>query len=868
MGRGNQVLLNVSGGEISPELYARLDLPIYQRGNQRVQNYKVLPQGGLDFRNGFAYVRPTRQLKNTRLISFTFSEADTYVIEASDKKMRFNRNFGAILVSTTKTITAVTKANPAVVTSASHGYSNGDEVYITGVVGMKELNNQFFRVANVATNTFELQDAYGVNVDSTNFATYTSGGSINKVYEIDTPIEEAYIHELHTAQNADVIDITHQKYPPMRLSRTGHTAWTLSFPVRTADPFSKTITGITQANPGVFTATNHGLVVDQEVFVVNVGGMTQVNSKRYRVNSVPTSSTFTLKDFDTGTPVNTTGFTAFSSNGQVYSVADCPKTCAYTETRLMYGGWVNSPGGIRASRAPDANTGASRYDDFTTGANATDAIFATLSSEFDRQDSIQWIRSTNKNIVVGCTSSIRRLSGDTLDDPISPSSIKAKPINNVGSTAVQAFSNGQSVFYIDSTGKRVHSFLFAIQSNDFVTVNQNLASTQICTSNFKAMAQQRGDSGLLWVLREDGVLLGLTFNELESIFGWHRHYIGGASRISGVDFPKRAKVLSIAIEARLGEESVLWLVVERRIGSQTYRSVEYLKQPVQFMEIEEFFTESTPESLKDDLSRYVSANFEKIKDSVHVDSAVTYDGSTFSTTITMTPSDTTGNITVTSSAAFFDDSMVDREIWKKYDIRGNGGGRAKILSVLSSTQALVEVQSSFDNIETIPAGSWFLTTDKVYGLLHLAGQEVTLQTDGAPGGKATVGADGSVTLLSQTSKAHIGFGYLGIATTLNLDVAGERGSAQAKIRKILQVLARFAHTVGAKIGSTLWNASPVTFKTVDDLTDRPTPVYDGIVEHIPSDSWTRNTKQVCLIQDLPSPQTLLSLDIMVETADD
>jgi hypothetical protein len=71
-------------------------------------------------------------------------------------------------------ITAVTKADPAVVTSAGHGLSNGDVVKISGVQGMVELNLGVFIVDNVTTDTFELFD-----VDSTGYGTYTSGGSID-----------------------------------------------------------------------------------------------------------------------------------------------------------------------------------------------------------------------------------------------------------------------------------------------------------------------------------------------------------------------------------------------------------------------------------------------------------------------------------------------------------------------------------------------------------------------------------------------------------------------------------------------------------------------------------------------------------------
>jgi hypothetical protein len=236
----------------------------------------------------------------------------------------------------------------------------------------------------------------------------------------------------------------------------------------------------------------------------------------------------------------------------------------------------------------------------------------------------------------------------------------------------------------------------------------------------------------------------------------------------------------------------------------------------------------------------------------------------------MTPSATTGSITITASAGIFESSDTGRQIWKKYDVLGYGGGRAEITGVISSTVVQADVKADFDNTDAIAAGSWFMTTNKVFGLIHLAGEAVDLQLDGAPGGTVTVGTDGSVTLPDETqaSKIHIGYAYLGLATTMNLDVAGDRGSNEARIRKINQVIPRFHNTVGAKIGTTIWNAEPLIFKTVDDLTDRPTPIFCGVQEFKPSDSWTRQTKQIVLMQDIPSPQTLLSLDIELEAATD
>lgn len=73
-----------------------------------------------------------------------------------------------------KAITAASNATPIVITSAAHGYSNGDLVYVNGVGGNLAANG-LHKIANVATNTFELTNLVtGTNVVGS--AAYTSGG--------------------------------------------------------------------------------------------------------------------------------------------------------------------------------------------------------------------------------------------------------------------------------------------------------------------------------------------------------------------------------------------------------------------------------------------------------------------------------------------------------------------------------------------------------------------------------------------------------------------------------------------------------------------------------------------------------------------
>ena len=87
--------------------------------------------------------------------------------------------FIASAFAASKTTTIVTNASEAVVTSAGHGYSNGDIVEMTS--GWGRLNRRDFRIKSVATDTFVLE---GADTSSTTF--YPAGTGVGSVRKIST----------------------------------------------------------------------------------------------------------------------------------------------------------------------------------------------------------------------------------------------------------------------------------------------------------------------------------------------------------------------------------------------------------------------------------------------------------------------------------------------------------------------------------------------------------------------------------------------------------------------------------------------------------------------------------------------------------
>jgi hypothetical protein len=87
------------------------------------------------------------------------------VIKGRNVKVEIGATYSAAI-----TVTAVSKANPAVITSAGHGLSEYSAGYFSSVLGMKELDGQAVMVGTPASNTFPTP---GLN--STEYRTFTSG---------------------------------------------------------------------------------------------------------------------------------------------------------------------------------------------------------------------------------------------------------------------------------------------------------------------------------------------------------------------------------------------------------------------------------------------------------------------------------------------------------------------------------------------------------------------------------------------------------------------------------------------------------------------------------------------------------------------
>ena len=225
MSKASPIQTSFNGGELSPTLEGRVDLSKYANGCSKMENFIPLVQGGARKRSGTRFVNPVKDSsKKTRLIPFEFSTTEAYILEFGNLYMRVHKA-NTTVVEATNSISGVAAAGSLTeITSAEHGYSNGDRVYVTGT-GEPDIDGRFWTVANKTTDDFDLADSI-VPVST------SSSGTVARVYEIATPYREddddQELDDIQFAQSADVLYLAHPEHAPRKLERTADASWTMS----------------------------------------------------------------------------------------------------------------------------------------------------------------------------------------------------------------------------------------------------------------------------------------------------------------------------------------------------------------------------------------------------------------------------------------------------------------------------------------------------------------------------------------------------------------------------------------------------------------------------------------------------------------
>jgi len=846
-------LTNFTGGELSPRLDGRTDLTKYTSGCATLENLVVYPHGSAARRPGSTFLAEVANSANkTRLIPFEFSTTQTYMLEFSNLKMRVYKDSGAVLEGD-KTISGITQANPAVVTATSHGYSNGDEVVITGVAGMTEVNGKRFLVADKTTNTFELQDKDGVDINSSSFTAYSSGGISNKVFELATPYTTAQLFDIKFAQSADVMYITHPLHEVEKLSRTGHTAWTLTDVDFTGGPFQDVNTTTTTLNPASHTVGTGVAVVASAVTGINggsgflttdIGRLIYFRDGYMKVTARADTTNITveiIKDLGSATASEDWRLGAFSDT------TGHPSCVTFFEQRLVFAGTTNQPQTIFFSKSGDyenmdANIGGTIADD--------DAIIYTIAS--NQVNAIRFMTST-RTLIIGTAGGEFTVSGGGTDSAVTPTNILIKKQSNHGSANVDAIAVGNATLFLQRAKRKIRELAYNFDVDGYIAPDMTILAEHITEGGLTQIAYQQEPNQIVYGVRGDGELVGLTYQREQQVTAWHRHIFGGRFGIATLTVSDYANIVT-------GTKLTL---------TKSDGTVVNFTSTTGTAGTNEFKTETDNDTTATNLKNAINAhaNF-----TATVNSAVV--------TVTETAHEATGYLTIKS----FDSTRLTatsegKAVVESAAVIPTDDTEYQVYVIIKrtingATRRYVEFLNVFDFDQTDNTSFNFLDSALSYsgsavstlsGLDHLEGQVVAILADGATHPNKTV-SSGSITLDRSAKNVKIGLAYTSLLQTMRLNAGSQNGTSQGKTKRIYDITVRMFETIGVEVGPDLDNLERIPFRSSADLMDEGIPPFTGDKEvefrgNYETDGF------IFVRQTQPLPFTILSLYPRLTTND-
>jgi hypothetical protein len=395
-----------------------------------------------------------------------------------------------------------------------------------------------------------------------------SGGS---AYEISSPYLEAELFDIKFAQSADTMYICHPNHHPRKLTRSGHTNWTLVDDVIINGPFMDHNVETTTANPShksvgqtttvTFSSTT-GINANQGFLSTDVGRLLHVKDGHLKITSV-TSTTVVVGIVIVDLGISSSAVTDFAL-GSFSDTTGYPSCVTFFEQRLVFAATKAQPQTIFFSRSADYEN----FDDNYHGTIADDdAIVYTIAS--NQVNAIRFLTAT-RTLIIGTAGGEFAVDGGGTGQAITPTNILINKQSNHGAANVDGIAVGNATLFLQRAKRKIRELAYNFDVDGYVAPDLTILAEHVTESGITQMAYQEEPNSIIWCVRTDGQLLGFTYQREQQVTAWHRHIFGGAFG-SG-----NAVCESVEVLPTDSSEYQVWVIVKRTINGVTKRYVEYL----------------------------------------------------------------------------------------------------------------------------------------------------------------------------------------------------------------------------------------------------------------------------------------------------
>ena len=599
MAQVRHIQTNFTAGEISPLLWGRVDIDRYSNGAAEIYNGIVQPYGGVTRRPGTYYVAAAKNADvSCRLVPFKVSQAVAYIIEIGDGYARFHRDRAPIGGGTPLEIVlpytqddlpelrfaqsgdtlfiahksyppryikrvSVDEFNTSVITFVNGPWDSENTSDVTMTAGTANATGDITMTASaavfVATDVGRMIALYN---ECQERAPSTAYGKDEVFYADDRQIRRVYrVVKAGTTEAEDLAGTTpdydlnmpneegayiHDGSARLQYIGRGRSVW----------------------GWGRITVFTSSTVVTVRVENSFGGGLPDTVSDPGQINwnQFPTrSSTFP-----------STSATVRWKMGSWCPANGYPGTVCFFQQRMFWGGSTSSPQTIWSSQSGDFyNMAPTEPDGAVLDTNAI--VFAL---DDDESNAILWLLPVFKGIAAG-TASGEFLLGPTnsANQAIAPTNFYARRASDRGSDATASARRvGASALFVQRGGRRLRELSYDLATDGYKTPPASLISEHITSTGVVDIALQEEPDGTVWVVRDDGLLASMAYDQEQTVRGWARQEIAGGSVESIAMVPSPAP----PGETHSTTDDI-YLCVAREIGGNTVRYIEVLYPPFREM---------------------------------------------------------------------------------------------------------------------------------------------------------------------------------------------------------------------------------------------------------------------------------------------
>jgi hypothetical protein len=194
---------------------------------------------------------------------------------------------------------------------------------------------------------------------------------------------------------------------------------------------------------------------------------------------------------------------------------DFPGAVALFEQRLVFASSPNRPQTVWMSKSGD-------YGNFAvyTPLAADSPIEMTIAS--NEVSAVQWMVAL-RSLIMGMSGVEWEISGRG-ETAFSAMNKRAVPQSYWGSSLKQAMIIGNVLLHVSSSGSQVRSLQYEFAADSYNGMDLSIMAAHLLErERIIDWTYQKNPDSIIWAVRSDGVLLGLTYQAEHQIAAWHQH---------------------------------------------------------------------------------------------------------------------------------------------------------------------------------------------------------------------------------------------------------------------------------------------------------------------------------------------------------